>query len=123
MSLKTLILQKLLSSFLGSDTPAGKLVAAVKAAYASATTDDDGVVKDVEQFLASLVEQDIGDDVVALIEEVGETFSFDTTKITAFLTKVESVASELVTLVGGVSTGDESDDSTDSTDTTDTADA
>lgn len=117
MSLKSLLVEKLLGSFFSSDTPAGALVTTIEGAIAEAKDATGSGLAKVEAVAAYLKEKGFGNEMVTLVEELGDVFDYDTDKIEAFLTKVVSIADTLIDLSGASSTSDVSND-TASTDTT-----
>jgi hypothetical protein len=122
MSLKSLLIEKLLGSFFSSDTPAGELVSTIEGAIDAAKDATGSGLAKVEAVAAYLKEKGFGQEVITLVEELGDLFNYDTDKIEAFLQKVVTVSDTLISLSSAATTTTETTETTDDS-SSDTADA
>jgi hypothetical protein len=104
MSLKSLLIEKLLGSFFSSDTPAGELVSTIEGAIDAAKDATGSGLAKVEAVAAYLKEKGFGQEVITLVEELGDLFNYDTDKIEAFLQKVVTVSDTLISLSSAATT-------------------
>jgi hypothetical protein len=122
MSLKSLLIEKLLGSFFSSDTPAGELVSTIEGAIDAANDATGSGLAKVEAVAAYLKEKGFGQEVITLVEELGDLFNYDTDKIEAFLQKVVTVSDTLISLSSAATTTTETTETTDDS-SSDSADA
>jgi hypothetical protein len=122
MSLKSLLIEKLLGSFFSSDTPAGELVSTIEGAIDAAKDATGSGLAKVEAVAAYLKEKGFGQEVITLVEELGDLFNYDTDKIEAFLQKVVTVSDTLISLSSAATTTTETTETTDDS-SSDSADA